>query len=474
MPPAPAIMRGEGIPVTLRDAKDRLYVAVPLTGKTSQRLFWGSVWERSHGLNGRLAGILRLTREEQKRIRSAVEGAWRSCDAIAEHLKVTELDGGGLKITADAAALRKIDEKCAEVTKALLARVQDIIGIERTAVLCALGGKDLRYTPLYGLGSRSRMQGITSYELKVKPAQAQWAGAPGFTMSARSRRGLGGGSSTSGGSGGAADMPCPKIAKRLGYDDDTIGAAWGTEHFYHSGEHAPAPEVHIAGKDTEGRRYIFYPWGWGSHWVPVYSLLGNRWGTAVRKDPGLNPTLVAVLRLGEAEETKLIGIITKHAKLVDAELFRLAVVTERSKDLLSVEIPAGSRPALKTCMEAMLAEIAGTFGPDTADVLAPVAHMLPGLDDYIPRDILKDGKELNQPPGATTVTLTVPKEKGWLAGKHLEFQARHGNGSTSGQVTGDEVPNFLWRLSPPEFARYAPERAKPGSEKKPRDPLAEE
>ncbi|MHC4201142.1 MAG: hypothetical protein ACYSU0_14210 [Planctomycetota bacterium] len=387
--------------------------------------------------------MLRATDGERTAIKQAVRKAWEGMGALERFCRL-RWSPGSVVITVPSWDEWKLRQGMDALSSDLLRAAKAILKGERAEILGWFSPRDVRYVTLPGLEwIVNHVEGIGRFSMRMDAKKAPHDGVYVEIDKAYE----------DGGTGPVRRrwfnydrVPWRSVGVRLGVAD-LMEAAWkerpGSLQLRHQVTLASFP---IGAVDGRGERYLFIPWLWGWQRLPGTTMLLKTWET-------MNPRMKKLLRMDEAEEKALVATVRRSEKELGQLASEYTHVEERNSRKVVVVIEAEAKPALDAAIERTIGEVAAEFGWDIADMLRTGYTW----------SFLPDSLRYLAAPGREPVRISLRSEEGEIT-LHVE---RKGQGdSTAHLSSGENVPDFMWRFCPPEFADIAPPGVRPGNETK--------
>jgi RNA polymerase sigma factor (sigma-70 family) len=419
---ANVILRQKEIPISVRDAKGALYVAVPkhLLDGADQ-----SMWETGHftGMHDTFASVFRLTREEQEKFQILMEDTWRENDILEQAFTVLQ-EGQTvtveLKGTDGAELFAGLDQR---LRTNFLAKVSQVLGPERSEVLAWFTASHRGVFP-WPVSARPTA-GTTMYRMKLTRIQ-QGAAAIQLELDAEGELRVDSGRALPSVDGKskkfrvvettASPFPTcwPALGERLGTSRESLTAGlrsnrenyWARFDEQANWNYAPFARFARTAYRNPGQSFTPPHIGaeslsgdWRGVYIPVRKttrIQGLSWMAEPGAGPkaadgarwGVNPAWAQILRLPAGQDQVLAGVFMRAVAAMDAACAKGLAVTRRSDNEVECTISgsafAGFSAILATqhqeaeaaMVSAEKAEIVAVFAGEQMPVKSQAAQLI--------------------------------------------------------------------------------------------------
>jgi RNA polymerase sigma factor (sigma-70 family) len=506
-----AILRGDPIPISVRNTAGEIYVAVPeqhVDGANRQ------MWAFVAGMADSYRRILRLTEEEQAQVQSLLEETWIEADAIEKCFVVTQ---EGDSVTAElsgADAVRRLQDTELRLCSNFLRKVAGVLGPARSEIVnwFAARHRDVIPWPL----SAGPDPGTTVYRMKLSRVSGVAGGGIRFEIDKEGRRDvesghLGDGPDAGGASlkvragetgraafssgssssvsistssaGGTATSrsrfghvssltPWPALGARLGFSREAVlteiraGRARYADR-RRSGQTADAryrtageplvPPALGAVAAKEDRRYVFVAMDLASVSSPL-QWLGR---TAVQSPAGgraepaaapysINPAWLDVLRLNDEQAQRLAGALQATVLAMDRACAEGLSVTRKSDSEVACEVKGETFRRFGDILKEQDARLrTGRLTAEQADIVRAFAASTACVSS--PPAWFLDHMRRSQQVGEDGVRIAMERRDAGQPNEYFQVQlasGRDGRAISTSIRRRNDLPPFLAALWP--------------------------
>jgi RNA polymerase sigma factor (sigma-70 family) len=406
------ILRAAEIPISIKDTKGEIYVAVPkqyLDEGNPQPQMWGF----NTGMTDFYRRVFRLTEKEQRQLQVLLEEAWSGADVLERCFTVTQDAQSVTAELRDADAVRLLEETELRIQTNFLHKAAGVLGPGRAEVMNWFSARHRGIVPWPlsanpGPGTTrysmklSRVSGVSSgvirFEIDTEgaPDDSSWAGAlSSGDGKAAARCHLGDVSS---------QTPWPALGARLGVSREAaLGRARAdrarytqqmsaVEPFRTTDSPLAPPPIGFESESGDMRGvYVVMslavrsnPLHWLTHWRPGEPVSTSAaWCADTPTDRyRLNPAWVQVLRLRSVPEDQsqlMVGIFQRTLAAMNEACAEGLTVTHKSDDRVVCVVRADALAKFPEILDRQHREIKTALGSEEkAEIVrAVVAHCAP-------------------------------------------------------------------------------------------------